>query len=251
MKDSSIGTSGKPPHSQLTGAIIGRILDLVLLILAFLIIMKVIPWSGFSSGNSMIIIFSVSIIVILLMTVLIFRNAIIYKEWCIFPPQKRNKESNPLKPADPDHQSLKEQISRILSVISVIFLYLLVISSLLGLPKRALAPPLTFSIFFWIFIIEVVGFIACYLLAIRLSDGKWSLVPRSGIISALGDGSQKLFRILLFWNGLCILWVIVNLCFLYSGNPQIDSDTYGMGLGIMVAGNLVIGLILGLASYRN
>jgi hypothetical protein len=143
-----------------------------------------------------------------------------------------------------------KRIGGITGAAALIFSYLLVISVSLGLPKQALAPPLTFDIFFWIFFCELAGFIVFYLLWIRLIEGAWGLFPGSAaIFQALGAGGTKFIRLFMYWNGFCFLWIFMNLYFLYSGTPLIDNNTYGMGLGVMVTGNAIIGLFLGLSEY--
>jgi hypothetical protein len=89
-----------------------------------------------------------------------------------------------------------------------------------------------------------------YFLRIRFTEGKWGLFPGSEMIfKKLGAGSEKITNLLFLWNALCISWIIINLFFLYSGMPLIDSNTYGVGLGVMVIGNVIIGLFLVLSNY--
>lgn len=145
---------------------------------------------------------------------------------------------------------LEQRIGGIFRAATLFFSYLLILSALFGLPSRALSPPLTFNIFFWLFFVITAGFIVSYFLRIRFTEGKWGLFPGSEMIfKKLGAGSEKITNLLFLWNALCISWIIINLFFLYSGMPLIDSNTYGVGLGVMVIGNVIIGLFLVLSNY--
>ena len=253
MTGDSAGSDPKKfPASQPFSAITGMVLDLVTLAIALAVIVKFIPIGVFVAGTPMLKITAAALVFLIILGAVIVRNAVVYKKWCLFPPGGQEETPALEIPRAPDPVSLQEHIGRIAGIAAMIFLYLLVISALLGIQYRALAPPLTYNIFFWILIGELTGFVLFYLLWIRCLEGKWGLIPGSaGFISALGEGGTKYIRLLISWNALCFLWMIVNLYFLYSGAPLIDSNTYGVGLGVMVSGNVFIGLFLVLSQYGN
>jgi hypothetical protein len=240
----------KSSVSPLVSAITGRFLNLITLVIAVVVIAKFIPVGVFLFGTPVMKISAAVLVMVLIMGVIIVRNAIVCKEWCLFPPRNQQEKTPRDIRLDRDPLSLQEQIGKIAGTLALIFLYLIVLSALFGIQDLALAPPLTFNIFFWIFSGELAGFILSCLLWIRCLEGKWGLIPGyAEWVHVLGKRSAKYIRLLVFWNGLCFIWMLVNLYFLYSGTPLIDTNTYGEGLGVMVIGNVVIGLFLGLSQY--
>jgi hypothetical protein len=165
---------------------------------------------------------------------------------------KNNKETSSDTPVDQDRLSREQQIGRIMGLGALVFAFLGIMSESFGVWRYALAPPFRFDIFFWIGFIIISGFIICWILMIRFGEGTWSLIPQSTeLYRALGEEGKLFIRLFIIWNGLCFLWVFANLYFLYFGTPWIDADTYGFGLGIMVTGNVVIGVLLILSKYNN
>ncbi len=237
----------KPFFSRLAEDLPRILSDLVLLALIYVIITHV-SLNTFSWDEPVPVIASLILFAGILYFALIIRNAVYYRTWSLWPVQKNQENITPGTLKVPRQLTMQERMGRIAGVSARLFFFLLVISVFFGLHNLALAAPLTFTIFFWIFIAEITGLVLCYLAWIRLVEGKWGIIPGS-INQALGKEGRPFVRLLLFWNGLCFLWIFVNLFFLYSGTPRIDSDTYGMGLGVIVGGNGVIGLLLGISKY--
>lgn len=252
IEGSSDNSGRKQFFPRCIKAFSGIAFDLVLLVVTYFIVIKFVPFDAFSSGAPIGMIFSISFIIVILLAVVIFRNAIAYRKWCIFPPMKNNKETTSDTPGDHDRLNREQQIGRIMGTGALVFAFLGIVSESLGVWRYALAPPLSFGIFFWIGIIIISGFITCWILMIRFEEGTWSLIPQSTeLYRALGDEGKLFIRLFIIWNGFCFLWVFVNLYFLYFGTPLIDANTYGMGLGVMVTGNVVIGVLLILSKYGN